>query len=97
MFKNRNVQNIILLLFLNFVASCILNKFPPTTAFEVGEFISVPLIYTVFPLVVSTIPLGVVWITKKKRWDGFYTSVWVLWGVVMFLTLLGHYLQTKNL
>lgn len=41
-------------------------------------------------IVIALIPAGIYWVIKRKRMPGLATTIWVLWGSVAVLSLIGN-------
>lgn len=55
-----------------------------------GTLIRRTVISTLFPLAVAGIPAGIYWMIKRQLMPYFYHLVWLLWIVVMTITLIRH-------
>lgn len=50
--------------------------------FIAGTLIVQILVLTGIPFVIAGIPTLIIFLSKKKMWNNFYTIIWVLWAII---------------
>ena len=41
-------------------------------------------------IIISLIPAGIYWLIKRKRMPGLNITIWILWGSIAILSLIGN-------
>ena len=94
---NRIVRHILYMLLASLALSIILylvNRIVGTPIYQtVGTVFIYLLALMAVPLAIGGIPTLIIYISKKRIWDNFYTIIWVIWIIfavlLSFQTILG--------
>jgi fatty acid desaturase len=95
-FGNKHYKNIIGMFFLSFIVGRLVFGIDTFTAFDLGQSLVFPIFATIIPHLICLILLGLIWVTKKRIWKGYYYLNWFIWAIFIAFYLWTNLIVQNN-
>jgi hypothetical protein len=96
---NKLVKNLIIMLTASLAVALIsfsLSNPGTNPIFGTGYILGQILLLTATSFIISGVPALIIWLNKRTLWSGFLLTLWIIWGSIVLLSLIGQMMLRVN-